>query len=153
MHCTAIGCSREERVEQVRLREPSVTDYAAYVPVGEAVAKLRQWQRQGARILYLSSHRRPENVAKDALVLERFDFPVGDVLFRREGESYADVARRVMPDALIEDDCESIGGDAEMIYPHLQPKEQAQITGIVVREFAGIDHLPDDLTKLAGRRQ
>jgi hypothetical protein len=152
MHRAAVGHTREERVEQVQQRDPSVADYAAYVPVGEAVAKLAQWQRQGAQICYLSSHRKPEDVAKDAAVLERFGFPAGEVLFRQPGESYADVARRAMPDVLIEDDCESIGGEVEMTYPHLRPGEQARITGIVVREFEGIEHLPDTLGELWGMR-
>jgi hypothetical protein len=143
MHPTARGHSRDERVAQVKRRDPSIKEYAAYIPVGEASAKLRRWEQQGAEILYLSSHRKPEDVAKDASVLERFGFPAGEVLFRQPDESYADVARRALPDVLVEDDCESIGGEVEMTYPHLRPEEQARITGIVVREFEGIDHLPD----------
>ena len=53
-----------------------------------------------------------------------------------------------MPDVLIEDDCESIGGAVEMIYPHLPDEARSNITGIVVREFEGIDPLPDDPTTL-----
>jgi hypothetical protein len=152
MHRTAVGHTREERVEQVQRRDPSVADYAAYVPVGEAVAKLARWHQQGAQICYLSSHRKPEDVAKDAAVLEHFGFPAGEVLFRGPGESYADVARLAMPQVLIEDDCESIGGEVEMTYPHLRPSEQARITGIVVREFEGIEHLPDTLVGLRSVR-
>lgn len=152
MHRAALGHSRVQRVDQVRQREPSVANYSAYVPVDEAVAKLQRWQHQGADISYLSSHRNPENVARDASVLERFGFPPGELVFRQEGETYADVARRVMPVVLIEDDCESIGGDVEMTYPHLQPEDQARITGIVVREFEGIDHLPDDLVELVDQK-
>ena len=153
MHRAALGHTRQERVEQVQRRDPSVADYAAYVPVGAAVAKLARWQQQGAQICYLSSHRQPEHVAKDTAILERFGFPAGEVLFRQPGESYADVARRVRPDVLIEDDCESIGGEVEMTYPHLRPDEQAHITGIVVREFEGIDHLPEPLIELRGVRE
>ena len=149
MHPTALGHSREERVAQVRRREPSVADYAAYVPVGNVVEKLARWQRQGAEILYLSSHRKPENVAKDASVVERFGFPAGEIFFRQPGESYADAARRARPDVIVEDDCESIGGAVEMTYLHLRPEEQARITSIVVREFEGIDHLPDVPTEPA----
>jgi hypothetical protein len=152
MHRAALGHTRQERVEQVKQQDPSVADYAAYVPVGDAVAKLAHWQRQGADICYLSSHRKPEHVAKDAAVLARFGFPAGEVLFRHPGESYAAVARMAMPDVLIEDDCESIGGEVEMTYPQLRPEEQAHITGIVVREFAGIDHLPNMLVDLQGIR-
>jgi hypothetical protein len=148
MHQAALDQIREERVEQVKRRDPSVRDYATYVPVGNAVAKLAGWQRQGAELCYLSSHRSQTDVAKDAAVLERFGFPPGQVLFRQPGETYADAARRAMPDVLIEDDCASIGGEIEMTYPHLRREEQERITGIVVREFEGIDHLPDALADL-----
>src|SRR5437764_9959370 len=117
MHRTALSHSREERVAQVKRREPSIADYAAYVPVGDAVEKVGRWQRYGAEILYLSSHRKPENVAKDASVLARFGLPAGEILFRQPDETYADVARRAIPDVLIEDDCESIGGEVEVTYP------------------------------------
>lgn len=73
-------------------------------PRGEAVAKLKRWQQQGAEIVYLSSHRQPENGAKDVAVLARGGFPPGAVHFRRTGESHADVARRIMLDVLIEDE-------------------------------------------------
>lgn len=148
MHRAALGHSRAERVAQVKQREPSVADFAAYVPIGAAVEKLTRWQQSGVEILYLSSHRKAENVARDASVLQRCGFPSGEILFRQPGESYVDVARRARPDVLIEDDCESIGGEVEMTYPHLQPEEQARITGIGVREFEGIDHLPDDSMEL-----
>ena len=53
-----------------------------------------------------------------------------------------------MPDLLIEDDCRSIGGEAEMTYPHIDPGKKIFIQSIVVREFSGIDHLPDNLDEL-----
>ena len=46
----------------------------------------------------------------------------------------------------------AFGGEVEMTYPHLRPDEQARITGIVVREFEGIDHLADTLGELRGVR-
>lgn len=49
---------------------------------------------------------------------------------------------------LIEDDCESIGGGPEMTYPHIRPEIKSQIKSIPVKEFGGIDHLPDELEKL-----
>jgi hypothetical protein len=54
----------------------------------------------------------------------------------------------VLPDVLIEDDCESIGGESEMTYPQLTPALKQRIRSIVVPEFGGIDHLPDELTAL-----
>jgi len=63
------------------------------------------------------------------------------------------VAARHPPDVLIEDDCESIGGGAEITYPQIRPDVQARITSIIVPEFGGIDHLPDSLSELAGYRR
>lgn len=145
MHRNAVGCLREERVRQSAERESSVLDYASYVPVGNAVQKLRQWEAQGATIAYLSSHTDKEDVEKDKQVLKHYDFPAGEVLFRSAGESYADVAERVKPDILIEDDCESIGGESEMTYPHLKPEVKEKVHSIVVKEFEGIDHLQERL--------
>ena len=143
MHRGAIGHSREERVRQVLVGEEFVRDYEMYVPVGNAVEKLHRWHNQGAEIIYLSSHRNPSNVEKDRYVLNRSGFPEGEVHFRQEHQAYKDVAESVLPDVLIEDDCESIGGALEMVYPHILPALQRRITSIVVREFEGIDQLPD----------
>ncbi|HLW00655.1 MAG TPA: hypothetical protein VKT82_18505 [Ktedonobacterales bacterium] len=148
MHRNATGHTRAERVQQVHAQEASVRDYAAYVPVGDAVHKLCRWSEQGAEIVYLSSHKRPDDVNKDQVVLRAYGFPAGQIAFCQEGERYQDVAERVLPDILIEDDCESIGGTIEMTYPHIRPEVQASITSIVVKEFEGIDHLPDDLATL-----
>lgn len=152
MHRSALGRSRAERVRQVREKETSVPDYASYVPVGHAVSKLRRWSEQGAELVYLSPHQRQEDVDTDQAVLNASGFPAGAIVFRHPGEAYAQVAERVLPDVLIEDDCESIGGAQEMTYPHLRPEMQARITSIVVKEFAGIDHLPDALAALKKQR-
>jgi hypothetical protein len=109
MHSGAIGVTRAERVAQVRAGHPTISDYAAYVPVDGAVAKLHRWEDAGAQIDYLCSHRNPDGVALDAFVLRMHGFPPGRVLARQPGESYGDVAGREAPDVLIEDDCESIG--------------------------------------------
>jgi len=148
MHRNAAGHSREERVKQVQERDQSVREYAAYIPVENAVDKLQRWSQQGAKILYLSSHKKIEYVQQDRQVLQFYPFPEGQVLFRQSEESYADVAERILPDVLIEDDCESIGGEKEMTYPHIRPDMQATIISIVVKEFEGIDHLPDELAEL-----
>src|SRR5437764_14171800 len=136
MHASAAGVPRVRRVQQVRDRDPSVRDFAAYVPAEAVVQKLRRWHEQGAEILYLSSRRSAEDVAADRSVLERHDFPPGSILFRQAGESYADVVARAAPDILIEDDCESIGA-AEMAYPQLSPEARSRIVWIVVPEFGG----------------
>src|SRR5690242_20352893 len=84
--------ARAERVAQVRSGHPTVREYAAYVPVGEAVTMLRHWQDAGAKVDYLSSHRNPDDVAPDAMVLRTHGFPPGRVFARAAGESYGDVA-------------------------------------------------------------
>lgn len=148
MHSAGVGRSREERVAQAHDRsDPTVRDHASYVPVGNAVAKLRGWHGQGARIDYLSSRRGVRAVAQDAAILKRYDFPVGQVLARGLNESYGDVVGRECPDVLIEDDCASIGAE-EITYPQIRPDLRPRIRSIIVPEFGGIDHLPDSLQTL-----
>ena len=94
-----------------------------------------------------------EIIGKDGLkldqeILDKYGFPKGEIYHRQKGESYAQIAERVMPDILIEDDCESIGGTKEMTITFVKPDIKRQIKSIAIKEFGGIDHLPDDLGKL-----
>jgi hypothetical protein len=148
MHRGGSGHPREVRVQQVQQREESVRDFASYVPIGSAVEKLHRWIEQGVEIIYLSSHKRPEYVEQDRSILKTYQFPDGPIIFRGPEETYQGMIERVMPDVVIEDDCESIGGEQEMVYSRLRPEIRARICSIVVREFEGIDHLPDDLIDL-----
>jgi hypothetical protein len=148
IHRGALGKARGERVRQVIEREASVRDFSSYVPIGDAVRKIRRWTQQSAQIVYMSSHQTDGDLEKDREVLRRYGFPQGEVQFRRDGEEYRDATERVMPDILIEDDCESIGGETEMIYPQIEAELRGKIRSVVVKEFAGIDHLPDELSAL-----
>ncbi len=148
MHKHALGRTREERVKQVVDGDASLYDFSSYVPADNAVRKLTAWRGHGAEIMYLSSNRNAEVVEKDRSVLQKYGFPDGPVFYRHAGESYADVAERILPDVLIEDDCESIGGEVEMTYPHIRPEFKAKVKSVVVKEFGGIDHLPDDIRAL-----
>lgn len=148
MHKSAESRTREERVKQVMDGDLSVHDYASYIPVGNAVKKLKSWQSQGAHILYLSSHETVEDVEKDKNVLGKYDFPKGQVFYRQNGETYKDVAEKIIPDVLIEDDCESIGGEKEMTITFVKPEIKEKIKSIVVKEFSGIDNLPDKIDEL-----
>jgi hypothetical protein len=134
MHPGGVGLSREERVAQVTTRsDPGLYDFSAYVPIGDAVANLWLWDAQGAEIAHLSSRRTDE-----------------DLVYRRHAwETYGDVVGRVEPDVLIEDDCESIGGEMEVTYPQIPSELRRHITSIVVPEFGGISHLPRALDELA----
>lgn len=150
MHKNAVGHTREEIAKQVVENEESVHDYASYVPVGNAVKKLHEWKKKGAKICYLSSHENARDMKKDKTVLRKYDFPSGRIFYRRDGEQYKDVIERInpLPNILIEDDCKSIGGEVEMTYPNLKPKLKARIKSIVIKEFEGIDHLPDNINNL-----
>jgi hypothetical protein len=148
MHSSGAGRTREERVKQVLDPDVSIYDFGSYVPVDSAMRKLQAWRGQGAEIVYLSSHKKPEDVDLDKAVLRNHDFPEGQVFFRHRSEQYHEIAERVLPDILIEDDCESIGGEIEMTYPQIKPELKARIKSIVVQEFGGLDHLPDDIPEL-----
>jgi hypothetical protein len=89
-----------------------------------------------------------ENVRTDEDLVKTHGFPDGPVFFRRSGEEYRDVVERVQPAVLVEDDCESIGGEREMTNPHIREEFKASIKSIVVKEFGGIDGLPDELCGL-----
>lgn len=145
-HSNWLGLAREEIVR--RVKEGERPDYAGTTPIGNAAGKLHGWSRAGAEIIYLTSHREPDEVEQVREVLQRYGFPTGEVLSRAHGEEYKDVAERSMPDVIVEDDCESIGGEIEMTYPRIRPEIKAGIISIVVREFGGIDHLPGNPSDL-----
>lgn len=139
-----------ESASQIKVEPGSVYDFSRYLPTGQAVEKLNKWKQQGAEIYYLTSRRIKAEIENIRNILKKYDFPDWQNLFYRlQGEEYKDVAERVMPDILIEDDCESIGGEAEMTYPHIREDLKPKIKSIVVKEFQGIDHLPDSLTALS----
>jgi hypothetical protein len=145
--------TREERIRAVQELLAGAAagvpiDFRAEVPTGNSVEKLHTWKRQGAEIMYLTSRTRSDEIEDIRYVLHKFGFPEGELFFRQEGEAYKDVAERVCPDVLVEDDCESIGGEIEMTYPHIHPDIKARIKSIVIPEAGGIDHLPDDLPAL-----
>jgi hypothetical protein len=146
-HQNWLGLAREEIVRRIRAGERHSVDGS--IPISYAARKLRIWERAGAQIVYLTSRREPDDIEKVRDVLQRYDFPAGEVLFRQAGEEYADVAERALPDIIVEDDCESIGGEVEMTYPRIRVDIKERIKSIVVREGGGIDHLPEDISDLA----
>lgn len=148
MHKTAVGLSRDYIVKQVKDEQESVHDYKSYVPVGGAVKKLQNWKNDGAEILYLTSRRKSEEIKQIQTILKKFNFPDGQFLFRRKDEEYKDVAERIIPDILVEDDCESIGGINEMTITYVKPEIKKKIKSIPIKEFGGIDHLPDKISAL-----
>jgi hypothetical protein len=150
MHKNAQGKSREEIVKQSRENEESVDDFLNYTPIGNAPEKIKVWQEQGAETCYLTSRRKKEEIEDIKNVLKKYHFPEGKLYFRKEGEEYKDVAERVIPDVLVEDDCESIGGEDEMTHTHINPEIQKRIKLIKIKEFSGIDHLVKNINILRG---
>lgn len=131
--------------------EERFTDVASFVPTDGTVEKLTKWWEQGAQICYLTSRRSGADLHAVRATLRRCGFPPGDLLWRRQGEDYVDVVGRARPDIFIEDDCRSIGTD-EVTTPRL--KAEWGIKGIIVPEFGGLAHLPDDhgeLVRMAWR--
>jgi hypothetical protein len=164
IHKSWVGIPREEIVKQVKSvfslpREeveklvrngsvPWLEDWAGFVPHGDSVKKIGSWKKQGATIVYLTSRTKPEEVQTIREVLRKYHFPQGELLSREPDEEYKDVAERVVPDIIVEDDCESIGEEEEMTCLRIRPELKARIKSVVVKDSEGIDHLPDDISKL-----
>ena len=147
MHKNAAGHSREEIINQVRDKEPSVEEYTTYIPIGNAVEKLKSWKSQGARIGYLTSRKDEREINDIREALNRLGFPEGELFSRQGEETYKDVTERILPDVLIEDDCESIGGTEEMTTTHVAQDIREKIKSLVVKEFGGIDYLPESINR------
>jgi hypothetical protein len=145
-HSDWMGRTREETVQKVK--EGERPNYAGTVPIGHARKKIQAWSEAGAEIQYLTSCRSANEIEQVRDTLKMYGFPTGQLFFRMDGEEYKDVAERATPDILIEDDCESIGGEVEMTHPHIRPEIKAKTISIVVQEFGGIDHLPETLPEL-----
>ena len=149
MHKGALGLSRELIVKQViKNQDPSLRNWASYVPIGKAVSKLNTWKNQRAKILYLTSRIENSEIAIIDNVLRKNDFPDGTLLHRTRNNHYKDVVEKVMPNLIIEDDCESIGGSSEMTYTFLKTEVKEKIKLVLVKEFEGIDDLPDGIIDL-----
>lgn len=148
MHKSGIGHTREKIVEQALNKVITPVYFADFVPIGDAIKKLTAWKNQGAEILYLTSRKKTEQIEDIKQGLKKYNFPAGQFLFRQGNEEYKDVAERVVPDILIEDDCESLGGMDEWTITHVRPEIKNRIKSIIVKEFGGIDHLPDKISAL-----
>lgn len=146
-HKSANGLKRKDIIEQVIDKDKYVKDYASYIPIGNAVKKLKTWKEQGLDILYLTSRIKLGEIRDIKRVLKKYNFPKGKLLYRKGKEKYKDVAERIIPDVLIEDNCESIGGNKEMTIIHVNPKIKKMIKYLIVKEFGGIDRLPNKIAK------
>jgi hypothetical protein len=86
MHALAKGVSREERVEQsqniiarLKVTPGSVRDFKNYIPVGNAVEKLKSWKHQGAEIIYLTSRRIKSEIETIKKYCPKIIFPTGKI--------------------------------------------------------------------------
>ncbi len=148
MHAAAAGVERNERVQQVRRRDPSVRDFASYVPTPGTAEKLAAWERHGAILIYLSSHRRQDDIRADESVIRRHGFPAVPVHGRQEGEDYGPLVDRLGLDVLVEDDCESIGGAAQTCAAQMSPAGRQSVRCVVLPEFSGLADLPSNPAEL-----
>lgn len=154
MHKSAAGLQRGQIVKQViEGKDPSLHDWKSYIPVGNGSYKLGLWKKQGAEIVYLTSRTEPADVKAISQILKKHKFPAGQLLHRKDRQQYKDVAEKIAPDIIIEDDCESIGGENRMTYTHIRPELKKRITLVKVKEFGGIDHLPDNIHVLMKKEQ
>lgn len=153
MHKSAVGKTREEIVEQVKAQGESVRDFGSYVPIGQAVEKLNEWAKQDAEIIYLSAltenkkARGDEVVGKEGLkvdqeILDKYGFPKGKIYHRQKGESYAQIAEKIMPDILIEDDCGSIGGAKEMTITFINQRLNDELNQLLSKNLVALTTCP-----------
>ncbi len=145
MHKNAIGHTHNEILQQVIDKESSVKEYASYIPIGNAVKKIKKWSEQWGNIVYITSRRLEKEVNEIKEVLHQNNFPDWILEYRIGSEKYKDIAEKIKPDIIIEDDCESIGWENETIYYHINQQLKKNIKSIIVNEFLGIDHLPENI--------
>ena len=142
IHSESVGHTRDEIIQQNLERIPNVKEYSKYMPIGNAPGQGRRNGRtNGYEICYLTSRRKPEEIADIQGVLDRYNFPKAPLYYRQGEETYGDAAMRIMPDIIVDDTCESIGAH-EITWTQLPPNIQQKIKSVIVPEFGGIDHLP-----------
>jgi hypothetical protein len=123
-------------------------NHASYIPIKNAVTKITLWYQQGTEVLYLTSCKKEKHVDQIKKLFLKYKFPGQRLYYRNKGQKYKDIVEAVMPDILIEDDCRSIGGRWQMCITYVKPEIKAGIKSIVVKEFKGIDDLPELIGEL-----
>lgn len=112
----------------------------SYIPIGNAIEKLKKWQEEGYEIIYLTSLK-GKRAMKIARHLDELGFTGSMVGYRQKYQDYATLIKEELPDILIEDNCKSIGGEKNMCYELLSDELRKDIKHIVVEEFKGIDEV------------
>lgn len=119
----------------------SLYNHKSYEPIGNAVEIIKEWQQQGANLIYCTS-RKGKQAEEIVALLKKHGFVGSQLCYRSKGQRYEQLVEIIKPDILIEDDCKSIGGSWQMCITHVEPKLKSTIKSITVKEFKGIDHLP-----------
>jgi hypothetical protein len=125
-----------------------IYNYKKYVPIKNCVEKIKNWNRQGFEIKYLTSRKNIREVISIKDLLEKYDFPGNYLYFRNKTEEYHNIAEEIMPKILIEDNCKSIGGIKQTTTYKIGKSKKMLIKSILVDEFNGIDHLLDNTRDL-----
>src|SRR5439155_26257936 len=132
------------QTREMTLGHPSVTVWMTRLITGGR----QSWTRSALPLWAEDSGGReledPGSLAKVRGALQDAGAPEGELFYRRENEHYGRAAERAAADIIVEDDCESIGGPAQMTYPKLGPDSKARTKSVVIPEWGGIDHLPTD---------
>jgi hypothetical protein len=122
--------------------------HAKYIPIGNCVVKISRWSNEGARIVYMTYIKKESSAESAKNILVKYGFPGQYLYHRTKGEKYKDIVEAVKPNILIEDNCKSIGVKWQMSITYVDAKIKDKIKSIVVKEFKGIDLLPDNRTEL-----
>lgn len=120
-------------------------DIKRYTPIGESRDKIKNWEEQGAEIVYLTSRKNHISVEQIKKILIENEFAGSFLYYRTDQEKYKDIVAQIHPRVLIEDNCRSIGGTWQMCITHIEKSLKNEIISVVVKEFDGIDYLPDSL--------
>ena len=110
----------------------------SYVPINNAIETLKKWQEEGYEIIYLTSLK-GRKAMKMAQHLDELGFTGSMVGYRQRNQDYATLIKEELPDILIEDDCESVGGEENMCYNILNEDLKKSVKHIIVKEFNGIN--------------
>nr|WP_319489920.1 hypothetical protein [uncultured Caproiciproducens sp.] len=128
----------------------SLYNHNSYQPIGNCVEIIKDWQGQGANIVYCTS-RKAKQAEDVAALLKKYGLVGAELYYRSKREKYKDIVERIQPDILIEDDCKSIGGAWQMCITKVSPKIKENVVSIVIGEFKGIDDLPRNVVTLTQR--
>ncbi len=74
MHKNAINLKRKAIVKQVKEKEKSVHDFKAYIPIENAIEKIKTWRKLGAIIFYLTSRKERKEISDIKKVLKKIQF-------------------------------------------------------------------------------